>query len=333
MDFKLGFGPMSENCVDALKSYTESKQIPLMVIASRNQVDYNSGYVMTTRDLYKKTIDSPYLKLCRDHCGPFFNDNEKSLTLTQAINNTKKTIEEDLRNGFKMIHIDTSRCENPFEIAEELIDFTLRLSPVCEFEFGTEENIGQDTTVEKYTEFVNFAKNFPSIKFVVAQTGSLVMEDRQVGSTSVDVLSRLVDVADNNGIKLKEHNADYLNHYEISMRRIAGVHALNIAPQLGVTETKLVLSLANEYGIDTSQFRKKVLDSGKWAKWVLDGNEDKKIEIAGHYLFNSNVYVQLLDAFQNHIDVRSEIHKEIHKVLDHYYRWYIWETVSLDSIS
>ena len=49
--FKLGFGPMSREIVDAICTYTEDYDYPLMIIASRNQVDANSGYVMTTEDL------------------------------------------------------------------------------------------------------------------------------------------------------------------------------------------------------------------------------------------------------------------------------------------
>jgi hypothetical protein len=41
--FKIGFGPMSTEIVDILCEYTEEKNYPLMIIASRNQVDSGTG--------------------------------------------------------------------------------------------------------------------------------------------------------------------------------------------------------------------------------------------------------------------------------------------------
>ncbi len=328
MDRELGFGPMSANCTDALLSYSKDQSFPLMIISSRNQIDHDRGYVMTTEELSKKARNSDLIKLCRDHCGPFFNDDEKNLSIDKAIDNTKKTIEEDISQGFRLIHIDTSRCEEPYKTAEELIKFTLDLNPDCELEFGTEENIGKDTTVEKYREFVDFSKNFPAIKYVVAQTGSLVMEDRQVGSTSIEVLTRLVDVAKENHVKLKEHNADYLDQEQLLMRKNSGVHALNIAPQLGVTETQVVLEMSQRFGINTGDFRNRVLESQKWKKWHIDCDDDKKVIIAGHYLFKDPSYKIIIDSLNLHIDINSLIQQKIHKIIDHYRQFYVQENNS-----
>jgi tagatose-1,6-bisphosphate aldolase non-catalytic subunit AgaZ/GatZ len=139
MEFKLGFGPMSPLIVDTLCQYANSHRQPLMIIASRNQVDADSGYVMSTSQLGQQleSVKSEYIKLCRDHCGPYFLDSEKSLGIRAAIEATKKTIAADIENGFDLIHIDTSRCDNGYEVADELLEFCLRLKPDVEFEFGT----------------------------------------------------------------------------------------------------------------------------------------------------------------------------------------------------
>jgi hypothetical protein len=39
--FKLGFGPMSKDIVDILCKHSVENNYPLMIIASRNQVDYD----------------------------------------------------------------------------------------------------------------------------------------------------------------------------------------------------------------------------------------------------------------------------------------------------
>ena len=63
MDFKLGFGPMSREVISSLATYSTDKNEPLMVIASRNQIDAESGYVMTTPELRKLLKQLPTDKL------------------------------------------------------------------------------------------------------------------------------------------------------------------------------------------------------------------------------------------------------------------------------
>lgn len=320
---------MSHRIVKLLDEYANMLQRPIMIIASRNQIDRDSGYVMTTEELSRNISRSPYIKLCRDHCGPYFLDNEKDLSLPEAISATKSTIAADIENGFDLIHIDTSRAVTPYKVADKLFDFCLDLKKDIEFEFGTEENVGIRTSVKKYKESVDFAKNFPNVKFVVAQTGSLVMENYQLGKTSKTILDKLVDVANTNAIGLKEHNADYLTEQQINLRRTCGVHALNIAPQLGVVETATILDLAEQYGVDTVEFKNHVLANKKWKKWMIGDNNATKVLVAGHYHFNSYEYNKLNEELQNHEDVESAVKNRIFSVLDRYFNNF-YETSSTD---
>ena len=258
MEFKLGFGPMSSIIIDVLATYARDFSKPLMIIASRNQVDATSGYVMTTSELAKQLdpVKSKFLMLCRDHCGPYFLDIEKSLGLKSAIEATKRTIAGDIENGFDLIHIDTSRCQDQYRVADELFNFCLKLNSNIKFEFGTEENVGVAAGVKKYHDDVKFASQFPNMQFVVAQTGSLTMEDRQVGSFETALVKKLVNYAVEAGVMLKEHNADYLTDSQIILRKQAGVHACNIAPQLGVIQTNKILELSEKFNIDNSKFKK-----------------------------------------------------------------------------
>ena len=321
MNFKLGLGPMSRIVNDALARYAKDNRRPLMFIASRNQVDANSGYVMNTSQLAAQLnpLRSEYMMLCRDHCGPYFLDVEKSLSLRDAVEATKKTIAGDIENGFDLIHIDTSRCEDPYHVADELFNFALNLNPNIQFEFGTEENVGVAAGIKKYQEDVKFASQFPNMQFVVAQTGSLTMEDRQVGSFDVAMVKKLVKFAETAGVKLKEHNADYLTAEQIQMRKLAGVHACNIAPQLGVIQTKRILSLAKEHDVDSGYFEQCVMASEKWRKWIIDGNDSVKIAVAGHYCFTTQEYQTLEDKLNQRCDVAQEIEQDLVACLDLYY--------------
>jgi hypothetical protein len=317
-NYKLGFGPMSPEIIELLCEYNK----PLMIIASRNQIDADSGYVMTTRELANKlsSLDTSNIKLCRDHCGPYFLDSEKSLSINDAIKATKKTINNDIENGFDLIHIDTSRCENPFTVAEELIRFCLDLKPTIRFEFGTEENIGIAASVEKYKQDVSFAKQFPNMDFVVAQTGSLVYEDRQAGDFRADITKELVSIANENSVSLKEHNADYLDSSSINLRKQCGVHALNIAPQLGVVQTKLLRSLSQAIAKqEWNNFSESVISSNKWKKWSDGNSHDLMVSVAGHYCFNSNEYRNLISRVSSRFDWKEELRKELFFVLDTYF--------------
>lgn len=321
MNFKLGFGPMSSLIVDILADYADKQSRPLMIIASRNQVDSDSGYVMTTAELKQQLADcrSDYLMLCRDHCGPYFADREKYLSIAEAVEATKRTIAGDIENGFDLIHIDTSRCEDPYTVAEELFKFCLDLNPDIKFEFGTEENIGTAASLERYQRDVAFARQFANMEFVVAQTGSLTEEDRQAGAFDVNLVKQLVDSANSAGVKLKEHNADYLTDWQIMLRRRLGVHACNIAPQLGVIQTRTVLELADYYGVRTDDFCNLVRSSGTWSKWTKSSNVNLQVLVAGHYLFNSDVYRRLEHAVSEHCNLRLIVQNRITECLDRYY--------------
>lgn len=321
MDFKLGFGPMSWDINQILAEYASAKQRPLMFIASRNQIDADSGYVMNTRALAQQLepLRSEYLMVCRDHCGPYFLDVEKSLGIRQAIEATKRTIAGDIENGFDLIHIDTSRCDDAYQIADELFNFCLNLNPNIKFEFGTEENVGVAAGMKKYQEDVKFASQYPNMEFVVAQTGSLTMEDRQVGSFDVPMVKQLVGFANTAGVKLKEHNADYLTADQIHLRKQAGVHACNIAPQLGVIQTKTLLDLAKTHGINSTAFETTVLNSNRWKKWIIDGNDAVKIAVAGHYCFSSDEYKRLHEEISEVTDFDTALRHNIGACLDLYY--------------
>ena len=322
MDFRLGFGPMSREVIEILCNYSHNNKKPLMIIASRNQVDAESGYVMTTPQIREQlsALSTDYIWMCRDHCGPYFLDAEKNLSLRDAVEATKKTIAYDIEQGFDLIHIDTSRVDDTYGIAEELFKFCIDLNPNIRFEFGTEENVGVAAGAIKYKNDVAFAKNIPNLEFVVAQTGSLCHEDHQAGTFEIDTVRDLVKVANENGVKLKEHNADYLTAEQVKLRKMAGVHAMNIAPQLGVVQTKLLKEMALARGGEAQwdAFSRVVLASGRWKKWTNSEEDEQKVIVAGHYCFSSSKYQALVNVLNQRTDWKAAITREIEYILDLY---------------
>ena len=77
----LGVGPMSKNCVDATIELANESDAPLMLIASRRQIDaeaFGGGYVnnWTTEEYAQYVIENDKkgkVILARDHGGPWQN--------------------------------------------------------------------------------------------------------------------------------------------------------------------------------------------------------------------------------------------------------------------
>ena len=114
----LGVGPMSKNCVDATIELAKEHQAPLMLIASRRQVDsekFNGGYVenWTTKEfsdyVFERDKDNNIM-LARDHGGPWQNELEKTknMNLKDAMTSAKESYSADIDSGFHILHIDPS---------------------------------------------------------------------------------------------------------------------------------------------------------------------------------------------------------------------------------
>lgn len=323
--FKLGFGPMSKEIVDILCKHSVDNSYPLMIIASRNQVDYDSGYVCTTEQLAKqvKSYNSPNILLCRDHCGQGFSDADRGLSADAGLEKIMHTIRKDIECGFNLIHIDVSRIKSDqLVIAKKLIDYAIELNPEILIEFGSEDNTGVDVNssigrIENQLEFLQQYKK--NVVFFVTQTGSLT-KDGQVGVFNVatnKVVSALVADA---GFKLKEHNADYFEESDINLRIEANISALNIAPQLGVIQTTLLKEfVTNENQHLWDNFSNLVYSKNMWQRWVKSGdtNQENAVLVAGHYHFNSEECAKFIASI-DYISFKSLLSRKINKLIDMY---------------
>lgn len=321
--YSLAWGPMSQEVIEAI--YRSSIDSPCMLICSRNQIDYNHGYVSTTRDfaerisrLYEQYPDSD-VKVCRDHCGPGFGNPNDSME------SAKETIRTDIECGFSLIHIDL--CHLAADHAEkldrsaELIQFARSLNPAIEFEIGTDENVGHaETDIKRIEADVEFFLRFCKPVFYVAQTGSLVKRVNNVGEFHCDAAREISTMLHSKDIRFKEHNADYLSHEQLR-QRVGIVDALNIAPQLGVIHTSTVLNACLVYGIDISEFLLTVYREEKWTKWVLPGDDDEVrfcALVAGHYHFHDAAYLSIIDQLTKHCDIREAIIENVSAVISFY---------------
>jgi len=332
----LGVGPVSMNCVDAAIEVANQHDVPIILIASRRQIDsedFGGGYVnnwntgqfaryVSDRDRRGRVV------LARDHGGPWQNSREieLGLNLRQAMDSAKRSYLSDLNAGFQILHIDPSidmhdvpdideTLERIFELYEYCWAQAVRLDKDVIFEIGTEEQTGTTNTQEELeytlhaTQQFCIKNNLPLPSFVVVQTGTRVMEMRNVGSFDSPIrivdelpaeiqLPKVIEICDRYGILMKEHNADYLSDETLQWHPRLGIHSANVAPEFGVTETRALLSVLehNDMTDLADCFLQLALDSGKWGKWMLAESEatdrDRAI-IAGHYVFSSPECIRL----------------------------------------
>ena len=324
----LGIGPLSSEIIEAVFRHSNYQRTELMLIASKNQIDHSGGYVNSwTTSQYanfirnmKEKYKFSSVKVCRDHCGPGFNG-------VHDLEDTYKTIETDIKNGFDLIHIDfchfKGHKDERFNESKKAIERCLSLNPKILLEVGTDENTGINfgfMNVPELREEISFFKGFCDPEFYVVQTGSLVKEINQVGNFNKRFIEKVRPILRENSLRLKEHNADYLSKEEIS-ERIGIVDAMNIAPQLGVVHTSVVLGKCLEYGIRFDDFIEEVYKGEKWKKWMHSSSPENKFLcalIAGHYHFASDSYKKIIGQLEKRMEIQETIINTIMEVIEHY---------------
>jgi len=330
---RLGISPVSLNVIDAVIQYANKHQTQLMLVASRNQVecaDLGKGYVgdFTSKDFvsYVRNKDRGNILICRDHSGPHIADAEVELETEAALEKTLFSVKDDISAGFDLIHIDCSRhkgdvCGATSYLLSEALKYAKLSGRSVLFEVGTEENVGVKAGPKKFTADLEFILNLVRPEFIVGQTGSLVKEACQVGCFDCEAVKELVSIAHSRGVKFKEHNADYSGISDLHLRKRAGVDAINVGPEFGVLHTRTAINLAEQHGFhkEAIAFLKRSYESDKWRKWIYGEPSDfTKAVIAGHYVFGSDEYRELIDKLSNETDVNKALNDSIVGLLDHY---------------
>lgn len=326
----LGVGPMSVNCVDASIEIANEYKVPIMLIASRRQIDseeFNGGYVNNwTTDEFAKYVKNKDIGeniiLARDHGGPWQNNKEveNNMNLSAAMQSAKNSYKSDIDAGFKILHIDpsidikgdvskTQLLERLFELYEFCWSYAKKINKEITFEIGTEEQSGSTNTPDDLEETLLSVKKFceknkiPFPTFVVVQTGTKVMETRNIGSFDSPLrvkneiapeiqVPKIIEICEKYNIFIKEHNTDYLSDTSLSWHPRLGIHAANVAPEFGVTETRSFLKILNEFELTdlSDKFVDLAYSSYKWKKWMLpntNATKNDKAVICGHYIFST----------------------------------------------
>lgn len=336
---------MSLNCVNASIELANTYNIPIMLIASRRQIDaklYGGGYVegWSTEDFANYVLDNDKkgkIILARDHGGPWQNpvEKERNLGLRRAMQSAKDSYAADIAAGFQIIHIDPSVdihgnpsvddvLERLFELYEFCWHEARRQQKEILFEVGTEEQSGSteslDTIEYALKRIHSFCSRYslPQPSFIVMQTGTKVMETRNVGvfdqpfrvcgEIPAEIqIPRMMALCSRFDIWLKQHNTDYLSNETLRWHPHLGIHSANVAPEFGVVETRSLLRILRDYKLDSlaDDFLQLAWNSHKWEKWLAPDStatQEEQSVMAGHYVFGTPECREIKHSAQKFLD-------------------------------
>jgi len=312
---KIFVGPMSKNIVDAIIEWCEENDKYIGLIPSRRQVEFDGGYVnnWTTKEFseYVKSKTDKVI-LVRDHGGPNQGNNE---------DDGLESLKEDCKY-LDVIHIDVWKrypdLPNGIEKTIELINYCYDLNSNLLFELGTEQSIRPFTSNEIDFLLKEVKNKLPynilsQIKYVVIQSGTALEGNTNIGKYDKSKLESMLSVVKKHGLISKEHNGDYLPPKLIKEKFKIGLDCINIAPEFGQIETKVVLDKIKEKSPNLiDEFYRICFESKRWVKWVSsdykpEENKEEIINISGHYVISNKDFIELkskLDVTDNEIKLK-----------------------------
>jgi tagatose-1,6-bisphosphate aldolase non-catalytic subunit AgaZ/GatZ len=326
---KYCIGPMSKNIVDVIIKYVNKNNIKMILIPSRRQIEYDGGYVnnWTTEEFcsyVRSKTNNIYIE--RDHGGPGQGTN---------MDDGLESFKEDAKL-LDIIHIDPwkkyQNYKDGLKYTIDLINYCYNLNNNLYFEVATEEAI-RPFTVEELRQLMIDLKSslsnevYQRIVYLVIQSGTALKEGINTGVYNNERLKDMMKLSKELNILTKEHNGDWITDEEIKDKFNNGLTALNIAPEFGMIETKVILKEIDNLDSKLSEelfetFFKICYESKKWVKWVKYDfnpfeNKRKLIEICGHYVF-TNENLKSIKLKLNNID--EKIKKSIYDRLNHIYQ-------------
>lgn len=350
----LFLSPISTQVVNTYIDVATSKRTPIAFIASLNQVDIDGGYTgwtpQTFAEFVKKRIKEitgweypVFLQL--DHGGPWLKDQhiERNYSFEEALSHFLKSLEEFLKSGFQLIHLDaTIDIEKPggFADPELAASRTVELLTYAEdlaIQSGVDEvfyEVGSDRWGYKppqiynkfLSSFVDIAKSrkldLSKIVFTVAHVGTEVKPGNRVDPC---ILSDFVSLLKRHGFKLKIHSGDYLQNPEVLIE--TGVGGVNIGPMFAdvmysslirVLKEKMNAYAAKQY-IET--LNTMIISADKLAKYTGKGKiEEYRLGLASRYIWSKAEVQGLIEKISQELqlDVNAYLSENVRKMIEFY---------------
>jgi hypothetical protein len=323
---KIFIGPMSKNIVDSIIEYSNENNCHLGIIPSRRQIEHDGGYVnsWTTSDFVKYVRDrSKNILIVRDHGGP-----EQGYLSDDGID----SFDVDCKM-FDVVHVDVWKKFKDYQSGlDATVNFIKRgysINADLLYEVGTEESI-RPFTVEEIDNLISDLKRYlnPSeyskIKYVVVQSGTALLGNKNIGEYKSAKLDQMIAVCNKHGLISKEHNGDYLEDRILNHKFKRGLDSINIAPEFGQIETKIILDEIKNDPVLFNELYSICYESKRWVKWVPEDfdpgkNREEIINISGHYIFSDPRFLEMKKSMSPDIDER--IKKSIYKRIERFMKY------------
>jgi hypothetical protein len=316
----LFLSPISMHVVNSFIDVAVSSGAPLAFIASLNQVDLDGGYTGWTPRAFADFVNKRVVEaagweypviLQLDHGGPWLKDKhiERNYTYEEALSDFLKSLEEFLKAGFCLIHLDaTVDIEKPDMSADpgkaasrtvELLAYSEDLAAQLGidrvfYEVGSDRWGYKPPHIYNYflSSFVDSAKSrkldLSKIVFSVAHVGT---EVKPGNKADLGTLSIFVSLVKTYGFKLKIHSGDYLENPEVLLE--AGVGGVNIGPMFAHVMYSSIVKILTEK-MDSNEAIKYIehlnsliTSADRLSKYTGKGKiEEYKLGLASRYIWS-----------------------------------------------
>ncbi len=363
----LGVSPISIHIVKGALLSAMKHNAPIMFIASLNQVDVDGGYtgwtpykfVRLVKELVSEmNFENPVI-IASDHCGPWLKDKHlvEGLSLEEAMEDVKASIEAAIKAGYDILHIDTTVDINDPKldveiVAErtlELIDYAENLRreeglPKISYEVGSDRWGIKDPS--KVRELLVLLKRglrdkglddiWPS--FIVGDLGTALLPRNQMN------LSRgieLVKIASEFNSYVKGHSTDYVKNPEDYPK--IGIGGANVGPEFADVEyralrrlSKLEEEYSKKYGFRSSNLinalTRYIERDGRWRKYAKSATnlneipEERRewvIGISSRYVYAEREVIQAMEKLCENlremgINGKEYVVREVAKAVERY---------------
>lgn len=310
--------PNSLNVIRSALRAAKRWDAPIKFAATLNQVDLDGGYTGLTQYDLVRFIRSEAKRIhltvpviiAVDHGGPWLKDlhSRENWTYNHTMDAVKKSFEAAIEAGYDLIHVDPTvdisfprGSSMPIDIvAERTVELIThsesfrrqRGFPPIAYEVGTEEVHGGLANMDVFTRFLTQLKTLlanAGLKdvwpvFVVGKVGT----DLHTTTFDPHVARILVEEAAAYGSYIKGHYTDNVDHPELYPA--VGMGAANVGPEFtekeydALEELEKIQDVLYTRGLLPikisllSLLREAVIDSGRWKKWVLEGESPDNFE-------------------------------------------------------
>ena len=150
--------------------------------------------------------------------------------------------------------------------------------------------------------------------------------NKNIGLFDSKKISAFINVCNKFDLYSKEHNGDYLTKEDIKRKFKLGLHAINLAPELGYLESSCILEKLKKSSDKENydKFFESCLNSKKWEKWIpikdhkniINNNKSLLIKISGHYIFSSKVIQNIKNKYPElDNDIKFIIKNKLREIL------------------